>query len=94
MKIESFVVNPFQENTYVLMNDGKALLFDPGYFQPTEFKWLLQMLEQEKVIPEAILLTHAHLDHVFGIEMVRNRFDIPVYLHPDDFCFNGAKIWI
>ena len=87
MKIESFVVNPFQENTYVLINDGKALIIDPGYFQPTEFKWLLQLLEQEKAVPEAILLTHAHLDHVFGIDLVRNRFDIPVYLHSDDFIF-------
>lgn len=87
MKIESFVVNPFQENTYVLLNDVKALLFDPGYMHPNELNLLIELLEHEKVIPEAILLTHAHLDHVFGIEMVRNRFDIPVYLHPDEFIF-------
>lgn len=85
--IHSFTVNPFQENTYILINEGKALLIDPGYFDAMEFTALTDLLNQEKAVPEAVLLTHAHLDHVFGVEKVCSAFNIKAYLHPDDTPF-------
>ena len=85
--IHSFTVNPFQENTYVLINDGKAILIDPGYFDVTEFKWLTDLLAKHDATPEAVLLTHAHLDHIFGVEKVCSQFKIKAYLHPDDTPF-------
>lgn len=87
MKIFSYEVNPFRENTYLLINEEKALLFDPGFYTASEMNIFLQTLQQNNATLEAILLTHAHLDHVFGIEMVRNRFEVPVYLHPEDQFF-------
>lgn len=85
--IHSFTVNPFQENTYVLINDGKALLVDPGYFDVIEFKWLTDLLDRHHAIPQAVLLTHAHLDHIFGVDKVCSQFKIKAYLHPDDTPF-------
>ena len=32
----------------------------------------------------AVLLTHAHLDHVEGLGVIRDYTDAPVYLHPAD----------
>lgn len=87
MKVFTYEVNPFRENTYLLVEDGRAVLFDSGFYTASEMNIFLQTLEQEKAGLEAIILTHAHLDHVFGIEMVKNRFDVPVYLHPEDFYF-------
>jgi glyoxylase-like metal-dependent hydrolase (beta-lactamase superfamily II) len=35
--------------------------------------------------PEAILLTHAHLDHITAVGELVDRYDCPVHLHPADF---------
>jgi glyoxylase-like metal-dependent hydrolase (beta-lactamase superfamily II) len=88
MKVHSFTVNPFQQNTYLLTNGGRAVVVDPGFFNATEMTMLSQALHEDQAKPEAILLTHAHLDHVFGIDRVRSKYgEIPVYLHPDDRYF-------
>jgi hydroxyacylglutathione hydrolase len=85
MKIHSFTVNPFQQNSYLLTQNGRAIIVDPGFFNASEMSLLAQSLQQENATPECILLTHAHLDHVFGIDRVRSRYgEIPVYLHPND----------
>jgi glyoxylase-like metal-dependent hydrolase (beta-lactamase superfamily II) len=85
--IFSFTVNPFQENSYVIINDAEALIIDPGYFDVTEFKQLSDLLEQHNAKPIAVLLTHAHLDHIFGVDKVCSEFGIPAFLHPDDTPF-------
>src|SRR5262249_27087277 len=39
----------------------------------------------------AILLTHAHLDHITGVGRAKERLDVPVWLHKDDlFLYNGV----
>jgi hydroxyacylglutathione hydrolase len=87
MQIQQFQVNPFQENTYLVSQDGRAIVFDPGFFNATETQIFLQAVTQLNTKIEAIVLTHAHLDHIFGVDKILNRFDVPVYLHPDDLYF-------
>jgi hydroxyacylglutathione hydrolase len=87
MNLFVFEVNPFSENTYVLINGSRALIFDPGFFDATEYGLLTDLLEKQGATPEAILLTHAHLDHLFGVQRVKETYQIPVYLHPDDTPF-------
>jgi hydroxyacylglutathione hydrolase len=85
MNVHPFTVNPFQENSYLLTSDGRAIVVDPGFFNASEMALLSGALEADNAKLEAILLTHAHLDHVFGIDRVRSRYgELPVYLHPDD----------
>jgi len=44
---------------------------------------LLRFLEQSRLRPEAILCTHAHADHIAGIDEVRSALgDLPVLGHP------------
>lgn len=85
--IHTFTVNPFQENTYVLINAGEAIIVDPGYFDVTEYTLLTNLLEKHSARPVAVLLTHAHLDHIFAVDKVCTQFKIPAYLHPDDTPF-------
>ncbi|MEX0684696.1 MAG: MBL fold metallo-hydrolase [Balneolales bacterium] len=84
MKLTSYTVNPFQENTYVMARDGKAILFDPGFFNSTEVNLLVQTLKEWDATLIAIVLTHAHTDHVLGLTRVLDRYEVPVYLNHED----------
>lgn len=81
MKWQQIPVGPLQENTYLLWNDKKqALIIDPG----SEGKRLIEAVQKNSLQLEAILLTHAHYDHIGAVEDVRNAFDIPVYIHKNE----------
>ncbi|WP_139489986.1 MBL fold metallo-hydrolase [Brevibacillus dissolubilis] len=70
----------FETNAYWIKNEdtGESLVIDPG-FHPTR---LIRMIREENVV--AILLTHAHLDHIAGLEELRRETKAPVYIHPDE----------
>lgn len=82
MTISTFVVGPFQENSYLLVDDDTthAVLIDPG----DEGESLVDAVRRSGASLQAIWLTHAHLDHVGGIAAVRRTWDVPIFLHPAD----------
>jgi hydroxyacylglutathione hydrolase len=84
MTVETYTVGPFAENTYLLTEKGKALLVDPGFFDPGEFSQFSSDLKEEGIELIAVLLTHAHVDHVLGLEKVLKEYDVPVYLNHSD----------
>lgn len=82
LKIKSFVFNPFSENTYVVYNDHKnAFIIDPGNFTTEETRLLQNFIEENGLKIQNILLTHAHIDHVLGLQTVYNLYNVPVLLH-------------
>jgi glyoxylase-like metal-dependent hydrolase (beta-lactamase superfamily II) len=83
MEIKVFVVNMLQENTYVVRGDGDScVIIDPGFLGYAENEKVLGYLSGLK--PGAVLLTHGHMDHVYGAAAVQKRFGIPVYMSPED----------
>jgi hydroxyacylglutathione hydrolase len=80
--IDVRTVGPFQENSYLVIDDttNRAVLIDPG----DEGELLVEMVRNSGATLEAIWLTHAHIDHIGGIAEVRRHFEVPVYLHPLD----------
>lgn len=84
MHVDSFTVGPFAENTYLLSQDGHALLIDPGFFEEDEFKAFQEKLKERGADFIAIVLTHAHVDHILGLETVLNHYEVPVYLSSND----------
>ncbi len=82
LQIQSFTVGPFAENPYLLTcaETRQAIIVDPG----DEAEMLQQAIQDASVELQAIVLTHAHLDHVGAVEALRTWANIPVYLHPDD----------
>lgn len=80
-------VGPFQENTWLLVDDasGDAVLIDPG----DEPETVLEMLDESRGTLRAVWVTHGHLDHVGAIAGVKRAHDVPVYLHPADLPLYG-----
>lgn len=89
LRIQSFTVGPLAENPYLLActETGQAILIDPG----AEAEMLQQAVIDAGVTLTAIVLTHAHLDHIGAVEPLRHWANVPVYLHPaDDWLLAGA----
>lgn len=82
--IHKFTVGPFMENTWLLIKEGKALLVDPGFSNDSEYALLGKALASDNATLLAVVLTHAHVDHVLGLEAVLHDNPVPVYLHPAD----------
>ncbi|WP_020601416.1 MBL fold metallo-hydrolase [Spirosoma spitsbergense] len=84
--IKSFTFSPFQENTYVVADDttGEAVIIDPGCYDQAEKEALSEFITDHKLSVKYLLLTHAHLDHVFGVAYVKRKFGVKAYLHPLD----------
>lgn len=83
--IQKFTFNPFGENTYVVYNDKKqAYIVDPGNVQDFETADIESFISKNELQIEAILLTHAHIDHVLGLQWAYDTYKIPVYLHENE----------
>jgi len=81
MKWERLPLGPLQTNAYILsQSNGNCLIFDPG----DEAERFIHYIEQKGYTPVAILLTHAHFDHIGAVDAVRNRWNIPVYIHHEE----------
>lgn len=82
LTIQSFTFNPFQENTYLIINEDKeCLIIDPGMYDQQEQQILISFIEQNKLIPKKIINTHAHIDHIFGIDYLKQKYNIPFGMH-------------
>lgn len=80
MKVHRLVVGKLQENTYILEEEGKALIVDPG----DEFDRINEKVEALGLEPLAVLLTHTHHDHIGELDSVRDFYSIEVYVHPNE----------
>lgn len=85
LQIQSFVFNPFSENTYVVFNDEKqAFIIDPGNFAEKETEVLNKFIEEKELKIQNILLTHAHIDHVLGLQKMYDLYKVPVLMHESE----------
>ncbi len=82
--IKIFTFNHFEVNTFVVYDDTKhCAVIDPGMEYDSECRALEEFISSNALIPEAVLLTHTHIDHVAGLRFVTEKYSIPAYLHPD-----------
>lgn len=78
--IKPFVLGPWETNCYVVTNgDARDCWVVDASFEPEE---LISHIQRLGLTPRAILLTHAHLDHIAGLGQIRRAFPgVPVLLH-------------
>jgi hydroxyacylglutathione hydrolase len=81
--IKSFCFGPFSENTYLLINeDKKCWIIDPGFYGQNERNLFVNYLEQNEIQPVRLLNTHCHLDHIFGNDFLRKKYNLDLEIHP------------
>jgi len=82
LEVYRFIFNPFQENSYVLIDDTKTCaIVDPGNLSDDENLRLKSFITENGLNPKMILLTHGHFDHICGVNFLTDEFGLPVYAH-------------
>ncbi|MFD1066237.1 MBL fold metallo-hydrolase [Oceanobacillus locisalsi] len=87
MEIIAMPVGMVQANCYIVYKkeEKEALIIDPG----GEPEKIIEAIENNQLNVRAILLTHAHFDHIGGLDKVRDYTKAPVYLHTAEWDWLG-----
>ena len=74
-------VGGFEVNCSIMSENGRAWIVDPGQ-EPNR---IIDTLAKKGLEPAAVLLTHAHFDHIGAIPGLLAKFpDLPVFVHEKD----------
>ena len=74
-------VGTFEVNCSILSENGKAWIVDPGH----DAERILDLLKKKNLVPAAILLTHAHFDHIGAIPALQAAYpELKVCVHKND----------
>ena len=76
--VRMYSLGVVETNCYIVSNQEKeCLIFDPG----DQGAALIKELHKNKLKPLAIFLTHSHFDHIGAVDVLRETYNIPVYIH-------------
>ncbi|MEI3183868.1 MAG: MBL fold metallo-hydrolase [Lachnospiraceae bacterium] len=67
--------------------ENPCIIIDPG----DNASYLAKLCRDQKLKPEAILLTHGHFDHMMAADELRRTFQIPILRR--SFCLPLAEIF-
>ena len=77
-----WAVGPFQENTYLVVNENNVgTLIDPGFGQSSEESSFKDFVEQNNIHLDQIINTHCHIDHILGNDFCCREWNLPLYYH-------------
>jgi hydroxyacylglutathione hydrolase len=81
--ITGFPAGMLQCNCYVLAPrpGSDAVIVDPGQ---RAFGPLRRILDEHRLTPAAVLLTHGHIDHIWSAQKVADMYGCPAFIHPED----------
>lgn len=84
LHIESFALGDWMTNCYVLhlqdaAKDAPCWIVDVGY-EPGP---MIDYIKAHGLAPRQVVLTHAHPDHIGGLDDIRGQWpDLPILIHP------------
>ena len=74
MHVEPFTFNPFMTNCFLCHDRGEAVLIDASCDTETECVEVMDVIEEHGLDLRHLLLTHAHVDHIFGCRFFEEQF--------------------
>ena len=81
MNRTTFEVGTFEVNCSILSENGKAIVVDPG----ADATHICAELKKQELDLAAVLLTHAHFDHICAIPELQQVYpDLPVFISDAD----------
>ncbi len=83
MLIKTLPLGHMEANCYVAADERtlECAVIDPG----DEFNTIMDYLEETKLKPRAILLTHGHYDHTGAAAALHEETGAPIFIHRADF---------
>ncbi len=83
--VQHFTHNPYQENSYILYDDTlQCVIIDPGMYTGAEQNVVVNFIKQNKLVPQLLLNTHCHIDHVLGNKFIFDTYGLKPQLHKNE----------
>jgi len=81
--IAGFPAGPWGTNCYVVATapGSECVVVDPG-MEATE--GVARVVEEHRLKPVSVLVTHGHVDHMFCVAPVAGGYDATAWIHPGD----------
>jgi glyoxylase-like metal-dependent hydrolase (beta-lactamase superfamily II) len=76
----------FGENTYLIWDDETkdTAIIDPGMINDNEQATVSDFIKENNLALTKIINTHMHLDHSFGIDYIKSKYQVPLYAGAKD----------
>jgi hydroxyacylglutathione hydrolase len=83
MLIAAFPAGPWATNCYVVAEGPglECVIIDPG---KDAAPGIAEVIEQHHLRPDAVLVTHGHVDHIWSVAPVAGAYDATAWIHPAD----------
>jgi glyoxylase-like metal-dependent hydrolase (beta-lactamase superfamily II) len=83
LEIVQIPAGPLATNAFLVVEreSGQALIIDAP---PDSLALIAEQVTARGAQPIALVITHGHWDHIADTAAVRDRFDVPVLVHPLD----------
>ena len=74
MEIRYAMVGAYGTNSYLLTENGRTWIIDPGDGDGALPDWL----KEKEIVPERVIVTHGHLDHYADASVLAEEYGIPI----------------
>lgn len=99
VQIKTFYFNVLRECTYLLYDEsGECVIIDPGCENASEASRVEKFVKENGLKPVKVLLTHGHFDHIVGISLLEQIWDMKYYAHKNEiallprYCKEGEYV--
>jgi len=89
MKLCGLTVGPLEENCWIVGVAPRCAVVDPG----AESDRICAEIDRRGLVPEQIVLTHGHVDHIAHCAQVAERYDIGLVVHRADLPLLEGPQW-
>ena len=85
VQVKQLVLNPFQENTYIVYDQtSEAVIIDAGCYSQSDVDEVKRYVNAKNLKVKYILTTHGHIDHILGIQSLKEIYKVESFAHADD----------